>query len=222
MSSNREHAIAVVNELLHRPSTEGQVAMTPTMTRCVKALERRSTDLVEGAHRAGVPIEYLGINPLFSRPRFYRGRETNWVLGPAFGGDDLVVPRRESRELRRLAEAHVEFPMIFIGHETEKEAGDGLEEGHELDREKAAELIGPIPPPAESIALGERFAERSNELMDALGRTVPALLGALKGPIDLAADALANLDPVVLGAIPALGGRPGEPAAWYALVRWDW
>jgi hypothetical protein len=222
VTNNRKHAISVVDELLRRPSTEGDVVSSAIMTRCVEALERRSDDMVEGAERAGVPIEYLGIKPLFSRPRFYLGQETDWVLGPALGGDDLVVPRREGRELRRLADAHMEFPMIFIGHETEKRAGVVLEDGDELDRDSAAELVGPVPPPAASMALGEGFAQRSTELMDALNRTIPALLGALKGPIDLAVDALTNLDPIVLGVIPALGGRPGEPAAWYALVRWDW
>jgi hypothetical protein len=34
--------------------------------------------------------------------------------------------------------------------------------------------------------------------------------------------ALSTLDPIILGVTPALRADDGEPAAWYALVRWEW
>jgi hypothetical protein len=31
-----------------------------------------------------------------------------------------------------------------------------------------------------------------------------------------------DLDPIVLGAIPAVSKVPGQPAAWYVLATWTW
>ena len=89
-------------------------------SRRAAVLDRRSTKVVERAREAGVPINYLGMAPLFAETRAYPGPTTDWVIGPVTGPSDAVVPRAERAALLRLVDAGIEFPMIYIAHEVPK------------------------------------------------------------------------------------------------------
>jgi hypothetical protein len=182
-----------------------------------------------------VEIEHLGIAPLFAEPRFYEGEgENDWVFGPADQPDDVVVPRREGRELTRLVEAGIEAPYVYIAHEVPKDRTADLRAAaaagkRELTPVQAAELVGPVPPPAESVALDERLSRRSRQVTDAARRTLlvvgAAAAGVVAAPVVLVGGALAGLatiDPVLIVAVPAISGKPGAPASWFIVARWDW
>src|SRR5690349_4086673 len=112
----------IIRELLSRPTvTSGVIDMTPAHERRVAMLDRQAPRLVEQARVAGAPIEYLGVNPLFAEARLYRGIDTDWVLAPATKSEDLVVPRKERHTLERLKKAEIDFPLIYVAHEVEKE-----------------------------------------------------------------------------------------------------
>jgi len=79
------------------------------------------------------------------------------------------------------------------------------------------------------MVLGEKLAQRSGQVMSAVGRASKVVgavsLGIASAPVVLVGGALAGLatiDPIVLGAIPAVSTASGEPAAWYVLAKWDW
>jgi hypothetical protein len=225
----------VVTELLHRdrPSTPVSVADRPLMARRLRRLEEEAPTEVETARQLGVEIEFLGIERLFAEPRYYRGVDSDWVLGPANKSEDAVVPAKERKALGRLVGGGHNFDLIYIAHEIPTGAPEGratIENAPvTIDPARAAELVGPVPPPAQSVALGERLARRSNQVVHAVARTVPAVgaaaLAVAAAPVVLvgaAVGALATLDPIVLGAVPAFSARPSEPAAFYVLARWDW
>jgi hypothetical protein len=226
---------AIVQELLRRPLVPAlQQELRPSVARRVATLERHTPEIIGAARRAGTEIEYLGINPLFAEARLYNGVQTDWVLAPADKHEAVVVPRHARQALQRLIAADIDFPVIYVAHEVPKEHTEHLrpavDQGHiVLDRAEAAALVGPVPPPAAAVELGDRLAERSTQVVNAARRAVSiagqTALGIVAAPVALVGGALAslgNLDPIVLGAIPALSARPGQPAAWYVLARWDW
>jgi hypothetical protein len=55
-----------------------------------------------------------------------------------------------------------------------------------------------------------------------LGAAVSVAGAIAAAPFALAGTALAGLDPIVFGVIPAGALIPGQPAAWYALAQWAW
>lgn len=156
------------------------------------------------------------------------------MLGPASRSEDLVVPRREQQVLQRLHNADIDFPLIYVAHEVTKEQTKELEpaagQSHTvLNHEKASQIIGPVPAPAETVALGDKLEHRSKQLLRAARRTAAAggalAAGIAAAPVILVGGALAGLaqlDPIILGALPAHRAREGEPAAWFILARWDW
>lgn len=202
--------------------------------RRVRVLERRSLGVVDEARQAGVPIEYLGQQQLFTKPRLYDGDTNDWILGPATRDEDLVVPKPEQAVLQRLANADVEFPMIYVAHEIPKaktmELVRSTDTVHtDIEHCQANELIGPVPEPIESVKLGQNLAQRSGKVLTTVRKTAIAGGGAVvaiaAAPVVLAGAALAGvaqLDPIILGAIPAGEPRDGEIAAFFVLARWDW
>jgi hypothetical protein len=225
----------LVRELLSRPVVvTPRREMTPARARRVAALERRAPTIIEQARDAGVDIDYLGINPLFAETRLYRGGDTDWLLGPAANPDDAVVPRDERRALERLAKSDLDFPLIYVAHEVDKEKTKHLDPGRdtshvELGNEQAKNLVGPSPAPRDVLAAGERYADHATEVLRTIGRVAPivgkAALVVVGAPVVLGVGAiasLATLDPIILGAVPAVTPEPGELAAWFVLARWDW
>lgn len=204
--------------------------LAPVTRRRVATLEREAPRTVELAREAGVTIEYLGISPLFKDTRSYVGEGSDWVLGPAQQSDTAFIPREPARALVRLNEAGVNFPMLFIAHEIEK--GKLPQSGHmavgamlPVTASEAAQLVGPAPPPLTTVELGDRLAERAHQVFVIMRKVATGMGVAAAAPFVLAGaaiGALATLDPIVLGAIPAISSVEGEPAAWYVLARWDW
>jgi hypothetical protein len=54
------------------------------------------------------------------------------------------------------------------------------------------------------------------------GAIAAAPLVIAAAPFALVGAALAGLDPIVFGVIPAGAPVPGQPAAWYVLAQWEW
>jgi len=225
----------IIRTLLAQPIvTNTRQEMTPVRERQIAMLERQAPMLIEQAHAADAAVQYLGVNPLFAEARLYRGIGTDWVLAPATKPDDLVVPRKERQTLERLKKAEINFPLIYVAHEVEKEKTKELVplEGKShvvLDHDEASELVGPVPAPAGALELGDRLAQHSTQVLRTIARVAPiagkVALGVVAAPVVLVGGALAGLatlDPIVLGAIPAFAAEPGEPAAWYVLARWEW
>lgn len=198
-------------------------------------LERRGTALVaETRTRTGVEIEYLGNHPLFNRPRLYTGEPNDWVLGPANRSDDLVVPKAEQAVLRRLEAEDIYFPLLYVAHEVPKDKTQEIIKPAgathaELEPAKASELIGPVPDPHSTAALGDRLNQRAGQVFRGIRRTAVAggvlAAGVVAAPVVLtgaAFVALAQVDPIILGAIPAGESREGQLAGFFVLARWDW
>jgi hypothetical protein len=230
-----EHPRNVVSRLLSEAGPEPPVSLEPVVARCVATLERRAPETVATARAAGVDIEYLGIAPLFAEPRFYEGDgETDWVFGPADQPDDIVVPRREGRDLTRLTEAGLGADFVYIAHEVPKEQTADLRAAasrgeRDLSPAQAKELVGPVPPPARSVALDEQLSRRSTQVTNAARRSLmvagAAAAGVVAAPVVLVGGALASLatvDPVIVTATPVISGKPGSPASWFVVARWDW
>jgi hypothetical protein len=199
------------------------------IVRRIATLERNSPRLVKTADGAGVDITYLGIAEVFAEHRAYPGQHTDWIIGPA-GSSDTVIPLAEKKQLQKLLYAGIDFPLVYVAHEIPKgqiAMPDEIENTGDprpvtLDQQTAAQAIGPVPPPAGTSALAERLARHSQRLLDVLGTAVSAAGAIAATPFALAGSALAGLDPIVFGVIPAGAPIPGQPAAWYALAQWAW
>lgn len=226
----------VVQELLAQPAGSPQWRREAVIGRAVQTLEQEAPNVVATARAAGVEIEYVGTSPLFSETRLYSGDADtggDWVLALARSPDDAVVPARERKALRGLKSNDISFPLIYVAHEVGKDKTSHLaprDGGHAvLERSVGSQLVGPTPEPHESVILADQLAQRSRQLVNTaarVGRAVGfAAAGAAMAPVALLGGALASLatvDPIILGAIPAISASAGEPAAWFVLVRWDW
>lgn len=231
----REFHERVVREIL-RGGTAGAVQplRDRTTARKLATLERQAPTIVRRARDAGADIEYLGVAPLFAETRLYGGVGTDWVLAPVTDKDGAVVPRKERLTLERLARAHIDFPLMFIAHEVTREATANLPalppgDHMVIEASVGKALVGPVPEPQASLRLADRLNRRSHQALAAAARTgrvvgTAAAIAAV-APVALVGGALASLatlDPIILGAVPALSPREEEPAAWFVLARWDW
>jgi len=197
--------------------------------RRITTLERNSPRLVKTAGGAGVDIKYLGIAEVFAEHRAYPGQYTDWIIGPA-GSSDTVIPLAEKKQLQKLVHAGIDFPLVYVAHEIPKgqiampdEMGNTADPRPvTLDQQTASQAIGPVPPAAGTSALAERLGRHSQRLLDVLGIAVSAAGTIAAAPLALTGAALAGLDPVVFGVIPAGAPISGQPAAWYALAQWAW
>ncbi len=197
-------------------------------------LNRDGPRLERRASNVGVPITYLGLSELFTEPRGYSGPNTDWVIGPAKPGD-AVIPQEQRTKLAALVAASIDLPLIYVAHEVPKGrlaiasgAGelDGMVRPATLDQDGATRAVGPVPPPAGATATARRMGRRSEYLLAALARALPAAAAIVTAPI-LLADAVvgalgAGLDPIVFGAVPAGPPAAGQLATWYLLASWDW
>lgn len=224
-------AFTVVQNLLHQQAVQEELkgTMDVTLARRAQILERQAPEFVQVARSVGVEIEFLGMSPIPAGPRYYNGMGTGWVLAPATSPADAVVPRHEAQKLIKLERAGLWLPRIEVAHEVPEALAARIRAevppmGRQLAPAEAAELVGPIPPPAESVALGERMAEHSRQIAAALRRAGKLAIGAVTIPAEAASAVLAAvpLDPIVIGSIPSLSEKPGAPAAHFMLARWDW
>jgi hypothetical protein len=219
--------------LVDRPANATDSGVPAAHCRRAAVLDRRSTKVMERARAAGTPIRYLGLAPLFAETRAYAGPKTDWVVGPVTDLSEAVVPRAERAALMRLLDAGIDFPMIYIAHEVQKgqlpiPVGSGPESrATTVDQAAAEAAVGPVPPSAAATALSDRLGRSSQRLLRGMAMAVPIAGAIVAAPFVLAGAAVAAigaiaLDPIVFGVIPAGRPVPGQPAAWYVLVQWDW
>lgn len=203
------------------------------VARRVAALERQAPELVRTVNdEADATIEFLGIAALPPGSMYYQGADgTGWVLSPATTPDDAVMPKQEGEALRRIVPL-MPTALTYVAHEVERERATQVRalQGMALTPAEATDLVGPIPPPADSVALGERMAHRSKQIVTGLRRTGKIAAGVVVGAVAIPAAAaaavlaapVAMVDPIILVAVAAGPERPGAPAAWFRLVAWKW
>lgn len=210
-----------VGEMVHSPSQ-------PALMQRVVSLDHDAPRVLTEAKRTGVELEYLGIHPLFDQNRLYEGVGTNWVCGPITKDHHVVVPRDQLADLKTLHAAGVHMPLVYEAHEVEEHKSSHLlndVDGYaELDHKTATALIGPVPDAAQSVELGDRLAQRTTQVISGVKRGLTVAGTVVAAPVILAGKALehAPMDPIVIGAVPAFTATPGSPAAFYALVAWEW
>lgn len=224
----------IVRDLLSRTVVPSpQHVVTPARERRIATLERQAPTIVHQARQADVDITYLGINPLFAETRLYRGVETNWTLAPAKNPDDAIVPRDERQSLERLAKADIHFPLIYVAHEVDKTKTEGRLPADRtyvrLEPDEVGDIVPEVPEPAGPVEYANELDRRATQVLGAMRRVAlfsgKAALAVAAAPVVLVGGALATvatLDPIILGAIPAVTAEAGEPAAWYVLARWEW
>jgi hypothetical protein len=203
--------------------------MSTVEVRRIATMERRVPQTMERARQAGVSIDFLGTAPLFNNARIYAGDKTDWVFAPADESETLV-PREQAQALKRLCAAGINMPLLYVAHEipkavvpvpTEPTGGPLVT----MERAQAKALLLPVPPPSSSVELSHRLNQRSKQVFSALTQAATFGVAVAAAPFQLvgaAASALASLDPMIIGAVPAVGTRPGDPATWWLLARWDW
>ena len=206
----------------------------PVVARRVAVLEREADSVISRASRAGLDISYQGIAPLFADNMAYSGDESDWVIGPVSPSEISVVPRSQQEILRRIDTSGVRFPVLYIAHEVPKgrafaRRDADLQPVRQLLPSEVSHLVGPTPPPASATELANRLSTRADQVLTAMRKASVAAaataMAALAAPVVLAgsaAAALATIDPIIFGVVPAVSTREGEPAAWYVLARWDW
>lgn len=228
----------VVPDLIVAPERRGGPPMeihSPVVARRVAVLEREAPAMVDLARSVGVEIKYEGIAPMFEEPVIYAGNDTDWIIGPMGAEDVPVIPREQQKALALLDEVGARFPVLYVAHEVEKGSFPGSPEAPTgtmavVSTDQAADIIGPPPLPPQSVELANRLSERSAQVFRAIrtagvvaGTAALAVAAAPVALVGAAAGALATLDPIVIGVIPAVPSPTvGAPAAWYELTRWDW
>jgi len=205
------------------------IGLSPRVGRRVATLDRRAPFVVRQAQAVDVDITYLGIAPLFDEPRAYVGSTTDWVIAPVTAEAQEVVPQRERANLQRLIEAGIDFPLVYVAHE--------LPKGHlnvpasesaapiPVNRAAVSKAANYVPAPTTTLELSQRLGRSSAQLLGVIGKALPiagALVAAPFLVVGAALGALAQLDPIIFGVVPAGAGAPGDPAAWFVVAHWDW
>jgi hypothetical protein len=175
------------------------------LARLAAALERRFP-----GHPAPILL------PWSDQPSVVDDRGAPYLYGPVHTdpqlGDRAVLPRRQRRDLLRIATTDPQLDAIGVIHELDPD-GPGtallpqLADGPRTCSEAVArELVGPIPP------------------HPGVTRTVEALAALLRR--DAAARAARTLDrlldPVVCGVVAPWPLDHGVPSLWQPLVAWRW
>jgi hypothetical protein len=145
-------------------------------------------------------------------------RDTPWIYGP-IERDPLtttrghtIMPRRQIRQLRKVAALGVPFQRLAFAHELDPGGPVAallpmVRQGPRVCTDDIARAVaGPQP-----VHPGVR---RTGRLLDAVvGRgTVAAIAGAVD----------AVLDPILFGVVGTPDVLPGLPALWYPLAVWRW
>ncbi len=145
-------------------------------------------------------------------------RATLWMYGPAntdpLMGDrgPAVLPRRQRRQLARIAASGVRFDAIGVAHELDpdgpaRDLVPPLEGGPRTCSEAVArELVGPVP------------------AHPGVARAVGALEALARGDVPARATRMLDrlLDPVVFGVVAPWPLVHGVPSVWQPLVAWRW
>jgi hypothetical protein len=207
------------------------------------ALTARTREVLTRAEANGIPIRLLGYQVIFTGVRAYAGVEHDWVLAsaaddPLVRRDELAIPKAELRVLRRLLDAGLDCPAVYIAHEIPKGRlalpsqahGSPVSVGHPIAPAAGELLVDRVPVPPRTAAIARHAGNAAGALItllavarplgSAVGKTVRAVAEA---GADGAATAVRGLDPIVFGAWTA-GARPepGVPAAFFELVRFTY
>jgi hypothetical protein len=191
----------------------------------VATLERNAPRLVGRAQNAGVDISF------FARTHGYAGPLTDWVIAPATERD-TIVPKAQRRDLQALTDAGLDFPLIYVAHEVQKgqlglssSSEGGAEFPAIIDKSAAQRAVGLVPPPFRAAATSQQLGTSAAQVLSALRASLPVLGAIAMAPLvvpALALGALAKLDPIIFGVIPAGHPSTGASAAWYVLAQWEW
>jgi hypothetical protein len=145
-------------------------------------------------------------------------RGTPWIYGPAdtdplMGTDGpAVLPRRQRRQLARIAATGAQFDAIGVAHELDpsgpvKTVLPLLADGpRTCTATVARELIGPVP-------AHPGVARAAGALRPFVGGEVPARAVRMLDRL---------LDPAVFGVLAPWPLRHGVPSVWQPLVAWRW
>lgn len=195
-----------------------------------RRLESRVATVISDAQRAGVPIEYIGIAPTFDAPRQYH----NWVIAPVHmerswrEDRKMAVPTPQLLDLLRLQKAGVDFSDVYIAHEFALPSQPTQSHGNSISvsDEALRALDTPCPPPRGVVQSAASIGGATAAFYSMLARALPLVVGGVAAvavaPV-VAAVALGRLDPIVFGALfEDDEPRPGKPAAFFVLARWEW
>src|ERR1039458_6764242 len=183
----------------------------PTVVqRRVTTLEREVPRTVDLAKSVGIDLEYLGIGPIPDGSHVYVGETSDWVVGPAQEKDTRDIPKDQRRIIDKLDKSGVHMPILYLGHEIKKGTfvgGGSTGSLVPVAPDAAQTLVGPVPPPASSVELAQRMSDRARQVFVALGAAVAAPFVLVGAAAAATVGALATLDPVILGAVPAVRSR---------------
>jgi len=161
----------------------------------------------------------MGVALLTHQPLLFHGAPASpfdWVVMPltddrSFTRGELGMPRTQRDKLTRLSSAGVSFDIYLIAHEIRK--------GHELGETPSLKDLQHIL----DVPIDEKF-EKVNQAVKTLsavafGVAVGTLVIAAAPVLGLAA--LANPDPVLIGAMTADGSvTEGTLSVFFEIVRW--
>jgi hypothetical protein len=206
-------------------------------------LTATAREVLARADAAGVPIRFLGFQPLFRGVRAYAGVQCDWVVAaaaddPLVRRGELAIPKVELRALRRMLDAGLDCQAIYLAHEIPKgrlslpshahEAVPAV--GHWIAPGVGELVVDRVPEPRRTATIARHVGDAAGTLLALLARVRPIghaarwtaseVAGAGLGS---AAAALRGLDPVVFGAWTDSGRtEPGIPAAFFELVRFTY
>lgn len=181
------------------------------------------------AEQAGDLAQFLGAITIPAHPVLVDGSGmTDWVLldarvDPHFQANQLGMPHRCVRHLRKLHANNVDFDAILIGHELPPGTVAYLEKrGRDATGADLKTLTNKIGPPPTSIG-AKRTAAIAKVTAKGITRA-GAALGLLAGAVvlaPLAPIAAFGLDPVLFGVVtddPKV--RPGSLGALFYITSW--
>lgn len=156
------------------------------------------------------------IMPWSAEPVLALDRGRPWLFGPLerdpqrTARGHTFLPRREIRQLRKMAGLGVPFQRLAIAHELDPDGAVAellpvLRDGARRCSDTVAlAVVG--PPPAHPAV-----------------RRIAGALDAVVGRVGAAAAATTmSVDPIVFGVIGLPEAQDGELALWFPLVAWAW
>jgi hypothetical protein len=175
-------------------------------------LARLAADLERGFPQLPAPI----VLPWSDQQAVVDDGGTPWIYGPVHSdplmGGRAVLPRRQRRQLARIADSGASFDAIGVAHELDPDGPAKallplLADGPRTCSEAVArELVGPVPP--------HPGVARAVQVLAALvRRDAPARAGRMLDRL---------LDPVICGVVAPGPLTHGAPSVWQPLVAWRW
>ncbi len=184
-----------------------------------EALATRAQELVSRpAGELRLPVEAVGVAPVFLRPRTLVADSKKWEImpiqaDPEYLAGNLAVPSKVIGHLRVLADAGVDVDIIYIAHE--RQVGVHHPVGESLWEPLFAMKRG-----LDQLALGVDRGVEKAAVPIAAGVVAPFY--ALGVGLAAVVSGLAKVDPVLFGVITSDGRvYEGTPGMWFCLARWE-